>query len=481
MKNFGELSLLVVSLAACSSRGTLHPDGGGPPEIVRQFPGDFNRDIDILFMVDNSLGMKPLTDKLNTNFPAFMDVLAGLPGGLPNVHIGVVSSSMGAGPNDAAALPGCPRDGDGGKFQSTPRGTTCGQGMLNAGQTFIIGSNTPGVGNFTGNIASAFSCIAALGNGGCNFEHQFASVLRALGADGRGDPPATNAGFLRPNAYLAVILLTDEDDCSAPPDSPIFDPTSTLVSDPYGPLQSYRCNEFGHLCGGKRPPRTPAGPVDLSGTCVAAEDGVLLRIADVVTKLKALKADPSKIVVAALAAPDTPYVVALAPPTNADTSQWPSVQHSCSANDGTYGDPAVRIKQWVNAFGPNGVFEEICTDSFVPALQNIASHIGAFIGPPCIEGKLFDADPATPGVQPDCAFVDHTFSDQGVLIDTPLPACAQNGNAPPCWTLEASGTQCGAGQQVQFHRPAGPAPNLQTTATCQACATNDARPGCSSP
>ena len=30
-----------------------------------------------------------------------------------------------------------------------------------------------------------------------------------------------------PDAYLAVVILTDEDDCSAPPDSTLFDPTQT--------------------------------------------------------------------------------------------------------------------------------------------------------------------------------------------------------------------------------------------------------------
>jgi hypothetical protein len=43
-----------------------------------------------------------------------------------------------------------------------------------------------------------FTCIAALGEQGCGFEHQFAAITRALGVDGRGGPPAENADFLRP-------------------------------------------------------------------------------------------------------------------------------------------------------------------------------------------------------------------------------------------------------------------------------------------
>ena len=43
-------------------------------------------------------------------------------------------------------------------------------------------------------------------------------------------PPLENAGFLRRNATLAIVLITNEDDCSAPPDSALFDSSSQLVS-----------------------------------------------------------------------------------------------------------------------------------------------------------------------------------------------------------------------------------------------------------
>src|SRR5262249_41604002 len=146
--------------------------------------------------------------------------------------------------------------------------------------------------------------------------HQLASVLRALGADG-SPAPTQNAGFLRANAYLAVVLITNEDDCSAPPDSHLYDPASRLVSDPLGPQSSYRCNEFGHLCNGQRPPRTPAGTTELTG-CVSAEDGTLLKVSDAAARLKALKADPRMVLVASIAGPPSPYVVELVAPTGPD-------------------------------------------------------------------------------------------------------------------------------------------------------------------
>ena len=69
-----------------------------------------------------------------------------------------------------------------GIFQYTARGT-CTATDLQQGATYI--SDIAGPRNYTGNLEDVFTCIAALGEGGCGFEHQFAAILRSLGADGR--------------------------------------------------------------------------------------------------------------------------------------------------------------------------------------------------------------------------------------------------------------------------------------------------------
>ena len=126
---------------------------------------------------------------------------------------------MGAGDGSVA---GCSATGgDKGIFQFSPRGT-CMATNLQAGATFI--SNVGGQANYTGHVADVFTCIAALGQAGCGFEHQLAAVLRALGADG-SPAPAENEGFLRPDALLAIVVLTNEDDCSEVPGIPLFDST----------------------------------------------------------------------------------------------------------------------------------------------------------------------------------------------------------------------------------------------------------------
>jgi hypothetical protein len=490
MRNIGVIVYGAAALAACSSSSALSPDGGagkggaagvagagigggagtdggagtGSPDAAAggktyEFHEAINRNVDILVMVDNSLSMKPLQQKLTASFPILTNALQALPGGLPNLHLAVISSTMGSGPYGADQIPSCPMGGDRGTFQAMPTGTTCATGNLNPGASFII-ANGQGTNNFTGTLSDTFACIAALGDGGCGFEHQFASVLRALGADG-APAPVQNVNFLRRDAYLFVVLLTNEDDCSAPPESTLFDPSSRFVSDPRGPLASYRCNAFGHLCGGQPPPLTPPAMETDLGTCTSAEDGALLKVSDVTARLKALKPDPSKVFVTAIAGPPTPYKVNAAAASLKDdpAGSWPVVTHSCTAADGTFGDPGVRIAKLVDDFGSNGYFQTICNDSFGDALTSIGAQVGRAVGgqTPCLE----------PGTTPSqCTFVDHTISAAGTRADTPLPSCLANGNKAPCWSSETSAV-CGGGPLIHFNRaPGAPAVESTTTATC---------------
>ncbi len=396
--------------------------------------------VDILFMVDDSSSMAPLQAKLATGFSAFMTALQNLPGGTPDLHLGVVSSSMGAGRN--SAVDHCPQGGDQGALHNAPVGTSCAGVALT--DHFIAVRSDPASRQLVTNygaapLADAFGCIAALGDGGCGFEHQLSSVRHAL------DPalaPPQNAGFLRADAFLAVILMTNEDDCSAPADSDLFDSSSTTTSDPLGPLQSFRCNEFGHLCmiDGKlqHPPRDMATG-ELQG-CRSAEDGRLDKVSDFVTFLKNLKGDPARVFLAAVTGPATPYVVGLGPTQiKGDPSMWPFIQHSCVAADFTYADPAVRLAQAVNAFGSHGLLASICDDTMGPVLNAISTQLSRPMGAACVATP----NPASPG----CTVVDRTVDASGNRAATRVPSCADVADAPPCWKLIADIPTCGVDQQ----------------------------------
>jgi hypothetical protein len=428
--------------------------------------------VDMLFMVDNSQSMLPMQAKLLANFPAFMDVLKALPSGLPDLHVAVVSSDTGPGKYDLPERH-CANRGDGGMFQFQPRGN-CASPPLNANQTFLQASNNQQVKNYAGDITDAFTCIAALGDQGCGFEGQLKSIRWAL------DPvfiPPGNQGFVRPDAMLAVILITNEDDCSLPDNSDLVDPNQTLMSDPLGPLWSFRCNEFGHLCnigGVLQPP--PRGAAANLQACVSNEGptGRLTKVADEVAFLKRLKSDPNNIVVAAITGPAEPYGIEMIMQ-GADLEPHPSVTHSCTQNSGEYGDPAVRIQQWVQAFGSNGILQPICAASFAPALMSIADKIGGALGPKCVPGP-FTINATTN--QPNCRVVDR-FGDPSARVDTVLKNCADNGNTPPCWTLEDDAAKCPGAKIPSFNRGAGALPDHGTAITCAPCLPGSAEIGCS--
>jgi hypothetical protein len=417
--------------------------------------GASSGNLDVLFMIDNSSSMNVMQQKLASQLPGFITALQNLPSGLPNLHIAVVSSDMGA-PGDSTASLQCRELGDNGQFRlgattgvsgldagatgGAPGGDDagapgCAGASLNAGARYI--SNVDGVANYTGDLSALLSCMTALGDNGCGFEHQLASISRALGADG-SPAPSSNAGFLRPDAQLAIIVLSNEDDCSAPPDTVLYSLNGGLqnISNPLGPITNYRCNQFGHLCvdpaaAGStcltEPPlqapadvqMTASGPtLDLLDCESNDSQGLVTSVSSFVSGIRALKADPdNQIVVGAIVAPTTPYTVAWIPAQGGENTLpgelWPLVEHSCGpaagddvnpratqpTTDGSFGDPAVRIAQWVQAFGTNGVMASICDGSYAGAFGAIASKIGAQIpGGGTLSGSDGPSGAATPPI-----------------------------------------------------------------------------------
>jgi hypothetical protein len=333
--------------------------------------------------------------------------------------------------------------------------------------------------NYNGDITDAFTCIAALGDQGCGFEGQLKSVRWAL------DPnavPAGNEGFLRPEAFLAVILITNEDDCSVPDDSDMVDPTQMSMASALGPLWSWRCNEFGHLCqdgnGNLVPPaRGPA--TNLQG-CVSNDtgSGKLTKLTDEISFLKGLKADPNQIFVAAITGPATPYSVEMIMQGN-DTELHPNVDHSCMQGTGEYADPSVRIQQWVQAFGNHGLLETICAPSFANSLMQIATELSKLLGPQCIGNNLVDTDMMAPGIQPECQVVDQ-YVQNSKTISSVLQSCASNGNTPPCWSFDPDAQKCpGPFLVLNVNRGGAQLPNgLRTSVSCSQCVPGVVHMGC---
>jgi hypothetical protein len=461
---------IVVAIAGCSVNSLRTNEQSGAerlfalsanwPAFVQAPPGQPPRGaIDILFVVDNSTSMTPLQQQLAAGFASFMNVIDNLPGGTPDLHIGVVSSDVGAGEDLIQNCNG--RGGDQGRLQFAPRGA-CTQTNLDPDAHFIAlrtDANGSRITNYAGSaLSQVFGCIAVLGDAGCGFEQPLASVKRALGGDGR-PPPAENQGFLRDAALLAVVLLSNEDDCSVAPGVPLFETmTNRTISSQLGPLSSFRCNEFGHLCAGRRPPRTATGVMQ---DCESNEsEGFLESVSSFVAFLRSIKRDPAKVFVASVAGPPTPYQVHVTPPLITDTADWPEIGHSCAGADGAFADPAVRLAQLTGSLGPYGRFESICADGMSTPLQRIATGVTAPLDRSCV---------ARPSAEDTCQVVDRWVESDGIKQAAVLPRCADMPGATPCWSLVDDLRSCPAttAQRLRIDRGGAAIPTgLMTAIDC---------------
>ena len=248
--------ILALPLGACDGSQSPTPPPEDGSEAIRSPVGQAARNkVDILFMVDNSLSMEAMARELRNRFGQFFTVFDDLvrSGTYADLHIGVVTSDYGAGLGSGIC-------GNGGSGQ---------QGLLQGiGADASVGCRGPlgnvnyisydfaptGANNLPAgqDLVQTFTCMASVGTQGCGFEHVLESVRAALLHPANGD-------FLRSDALLTVVFLTNEDDCSAPPDSDLFQ--SSPESDAqYGFRSNYRCTRFGLTCNGPLPAdQAPSG------------------------------------------------------------------------------------------------------------------------------------------------------------------------------------------------------------------------------
>lgn len=414
--------VLACALSGCVDRDVSAVEPEGDRVFTTTIPLDLRRQLDLLFVVDNSGSMAGEQASLAAQFPRFMDILARVEGGAPDLHIGVVTSDVGAvGRTDLSGA--CRGEGDDGLLQLGRAGCPA------VGGRFLVDA-PDGAGratNYTGALADAFACMAQVGTDGCGFEMHLEAMRRALSPD-------HNPGFLRPDATLGVIVIADEDDCSAA-DGALLDPaTGTL-----GPLHSFRCFAEGVVCdqGDLRSPGRKTG-------CRPAPASRLLHEVDeYVEFLHRLKARPGKLVVAGIIGPggergDAEVVL---DPERTDGALM--VRPSCDRDPTRPDDeaaPPFRLAGFLSRF-PESVSTSICADSLATPLERIARLMAAHVGSRCVGATLADRDPATPALEPTCS-VTELLDPAGARDEHVLPAC-ETGRTP-CWKLEVDAAACPA-------------------------------------
>ncbi len=233
------LSLPLVGCADSMSRDAgidAHtPDAGGPPPPASE--------LTLLFAMDNSSSTVEAQQAWLAELPALLAALTtgdrdgdGAPDFAPfeRVRFGVITSDMGTGGHPVPSC-GDPMFGDDGVLQV----------YGGAGDPACEGDYAPVLALRAGDEVEPFaaraSCQGFVGSNGCGFEQPLEAILKGLspsaaqawtadgyappaffaGAAGHGD--GANAGLLDGDSLLAVVALTDEDDCSSSnPD--LYDP-----------------------------------------------------------------------------------------------------------------------------------------------------------------------------------------------------------------------------------------------------------------
>lgn len=226
--------------------------------------------LDLLFVIDNSGSMANKQARLMREVTRMISIFTSgdryagsalaVPVGITekqrlftpvsSLHVGIVTSNAGGiddPPHNQVAILSCGGTGDDGKLQNAT--TIAVDGIVanrnefaarNQGDVVIEpdpSCNLPPQPAYQSFVTSdeltapthALACVARVGVRGCPFEQPLESMWKALapshgvsGSDlqfrflngtlGQGD--RANQGFLREDAVLAVVILTDEDDCS---------------------------------------------------------------------------------------------------------------------------------------------------------------------------------------------------------------------------------------------------------------------------
>jgi len=187
--------------------------------------------VDVLFVVDDSGSMGDEQLNLVASFPGFIDGIETLLGEGTDWHVGVITT-------DAYEYnpAGCDRigalvDRTGGELSSA---AVCGP-FADGGRYM-----TP-----ADELETAFACAAKVGIDGSGVERPMDALAEAL-VDSQSEVAACNYGFLRDEALLVIVLITDEEDHG---DS-VGDPASwyeTIVSAKGGdPSQVVMLSLVGH-------------------------------------------------------------------------------------------------------------------------------------------------------------------------------------------------------------------------------------------
>ncbi|MEZ4400772.1 MAG: hypothetical protein R3B06_12175 [Kofleriaceae bacterium] len=266
--------------------------GPGGPDATDPPVNEECRKMDLIFVIDDSGSMEEEQSNLASNFPMFATLLNSYTistGETLDYRAAITTTGITANITiQPPVIPGFP------PFPpiSQPQTGLDGRFKQSCGMT------RPWLERTDPNMASTFACAANVGTSGPGIEMPLrASQLAAT--------LATNPGFLRNDALLGIIILTDEDDCS----------------------------------------RTATTFETAGDNCATNGDTGLEMPSEVIATLDQIKGDRGRWAAAVIAG-----------------------QTACSSTFGM-AEEGIRLKQFAQQAGPNVVFGDICGGNLAPVLQ----------------------------------------------------------------------------------------------------------------
>jgi hypothetical protein len=406
-----------------------------------------NKDIDILFVIDNSGSMGEEQAILANNFGSFIEVLEA-EDVEANYRIGITTTDNGnpwCPPGETTpeagnlVLRSCKdRLGDflfnngAVDVQDLACNDIC---TLSSAELEILPTTTdfdptakprPWLENIEGvknipsstSTADAFKCFGPQGINGCGFESPLESMYLALRRAENADED--EYGLIRAQAILAVVIVTDEEDCSYNEEyAEIFaaDGNKVFWSDPTAAFPtSAVCWNAGVECIGDPSNYDSCDPVnkDVNGNSTAWDDAAVMhpmsRYYGLLDGLEQQKQDfnaNQEVIVALIGGVDASGNVVYADVSATDPEFQDNfgIGPGCTAPSGgpepVKAVPPVRIRDVVNRYTEGNMFS-ICNDDYSEAFDAIAERISDQIQPACYSKCAEDTNPATELVEPEC-------------------------------------------------------------------------------
>lgn len=446
----------VVGFAAWAQACGGEPIDDAGAEIVHEqvvtdvFELEAPRKVDILLVVDNSTSMADEQATLAANFRAFVDILDD-----PSVDVDyrvAITTSEVESPGCSDATP------ENGALQLSPctqrldefvagdldlREVACSSACtLDAAALELLPTTTGfddeprprpwlersgGVQNLPAStsMADALACFGPQGIRGCALEQPLEAMHLALDRMLDAGDPAY--GFLRDDAILLIVFLTDEIDCShAPQWADVFAPGGSEALGSSSALcwnAAVRCSdESGEFVCRSVDKDFEGVPTDDPTRAIVQP---LSRYIDRVQAIEDQKRElvfDAEVLVSLIGGVGNDGAMHFTPGSTSDPEfeGEVAIAPGCSTSEGE-ALPPMRLAEFADAFAADAAYS-VCSDNYSPALEGIANKLLSQARPRCFSACATDADAATLLLEPTCRVEQRPLGGTG----EPIVACLRD-------------------------------------------------------